>query len=384
MRRFLVCSALLLGVALCPVSSRAFQGDLTSSPKSKPNPDAGASKSRTASKPKTTTPPPRAAIADLTITCAPGVTVFVDNQQRGATDASGKLTLKGLKAGQHRVVLKKQNYLDAERTILLFAGDSRTENFGLVPAPGLLSVSTNAPGTRILIAGVGGYTDRVDNISLPPADYQISASKPGYRSVTRTVTLAPGQSLSFPLSLDALTPDELLAQAGEAFRQNRGEQAVELTRQLLSLQPDNPKAHALLGAYYYDRDNLSEASSHIVKALSLGESVSVPVKHRHGNQWSGKSLCNGVLTLRRDGLAFRSNEVPSDDFSIPYSKLYEYGLKEMLSLTMKVGIMKGKKEDKTDYKFYSADADATGVLITCAQCQSHMAALVQIIRQFKQ
>lgn len=386
MRRFITCSFLLALLLCCSGISRGFQGEDPNKnppsngpkPPKQPRPIGDPPHRGT---PNRGTPKPQ--IADLTITAAPGVTVFVDNQQRGATDASGKLMLKGLKAGQHRVVVKKQNYLDAERTVLLFAGDNRTENFGLVPAPGVLSVSTTVPGTLIIIAGVGGYTDRVDNLSLPPADYQISASKPGYRSLTRTVTLAPGQSLALPLTLEKMSVDELISGGRESLSRHNYPDAVALLRLALSSQPNNSTAALLLGQSYYEGGSYAESVEPFEKALSLGEKVAFPVRHRH----SIREMCSGTITLSKGSFAFASRNILDESYEVPFANFREISVvKEFISephyLHTKIRDLRrtsGKKEGEKDLNFYTPETDGRLTSTECPDCKPRMEVIEQLM-----
>lgn len=389
MKTLLRCSVILMCVVAHATGSHALQGDLTRPTKptktapakttpAKRNPP-GATKPAT---PKTSAAP-KVVTAGLTIiTTPPGCAVLLDGQSRGVTDKSGVLKLNSLKPGAYTLRVSKDKYNDDFRTIALQPKANPVVSITLIPQPGVLNVAANVAGARFSISNIGDF-DSVSDMQIAPGVYTVSVSRPGYRTATHPVTIKPAETINLPVSLVMLPVEELIAQAEESFRLNNFPQAIELTRSVLATRPEHPRAHALLGMSYYADGNRDESVTHLVKAISLGESVTFSIKHRHGGSWGGKGLCTGRLTLRRDGVEFYSNEFPDEGFRVPYSKVYEIGLKDMIRLAAKIGVTKGKKEEKKDYNFYSVDAEAGGTIVTCTQCQAKMTMLIQIIRQFR-
>ncbi|MGH9650254.1 MAG: PEGA domain-containing protein, partial [Terriglobales bacterium] len=71
----------------------------------------------------------------LSITSKPGaVQVYVDDEPRGITSAGGKLVLKDLPTGSHRLRLSVSGYQDWEQTLDLVAGGNHTVEANLAPA----------------------------------------------------------------------------------------------------------------------------------------------------------------------------------------------------------------------------------------------------------
>lgn len=384
MRKHFSSTLLIVSLVLCGQAgaASAFQegrrrDDPTkNTPKPKAEPKRGGG-TKAAPPPKAT----RVMTADLTIAADPASSVLLNGQARGTTDANGQLTLKGLKAGLYRLSVRKPHYQNEERSLILLAGQNRTENLALIPLPVAVNVSTNQPGTKIIIKDIGEYSESVSGLQLRPGVYQIVASKPGYRTITRSLTLMPGQPSTLPLTLEAMTVEEMIASGKEFFEQRNYTDAIALFRAVLVSQPNNAAVNRLLGWSYYATGSYAESANYFAKTISLNEQVIFPVRHRHNQLWE---TCLGTITLGKGTFAFKSQTayVAGHDFEIPYSKFKEFYLRAGAEgeLHTKVRIPKpdGKKgENEKDYNFYVPEADTRSSLIMCANCQQRM----QIINQ---
>src|ERR1044071_679032 len=322
--------------------------------------------------------------AELTINATlVGCQVLLDGQPRGMTNAGGVLVIPSLKTGSHKVLLRKPGYRDEERVVTLSSG-SNMQNFFLTPLPGSLIITPDVAGARIVIQNVGEYMEKV-NTELAPGSYEISITKPGYRTVTRGVTITAGQPFNLPVALEKISVEELLAQARASYDQQNYNTAISLASILLATQPEHAKANALIGVSMFSSGNYADSLPYMLKAMTLGESISFPVKHRHGGSWAGKSLCSGNITLSPNTFEFHSTDYVADHFRIPYSKISEMAVKDEIRLFTKVAVIKPDgKEGERGYDFYSTDANAQGRMVYCSSCLPQMRVIIQLMRQFKE
>ena len=161
--------------------------------------------------------------AELTIRTTPANTlILIDGQDVGVTGEDGVLNLPTFKPGEHIIVARRERYRDAQRTIMLKANRSQIAQLDLSPMTGILNV--NVPGdAHIEIDGHGSYADKVSNLELDAGSYSITASKPGYQTIRKTVEIVPGLRVDETLALEpAVTADPQLAFVGrENFQSGR-------------------------------------------------------------------------------------------------------------------------------------------------------------------
>ena len=325
--------------------------------------------------------PPRS----LTVKSMPGCNVFLNGQLRGTTNDAGALVLQSLKLGPHKLTLRKPNYRDEERTITVTTS-GLMEYFTLVPLAGRLNVTCDVVGARIAIRNVGEYSEKITDLELSPGSYEIEVSKPGYRTFTRRVVLAAGAPFYLPVALEKMSIDEMVTQAKENYDKHNYPAAMVLARSVLSIQPEHPKANDLMGGCLYFKGQYDDAIPYLAKAIAGGEPTVIPVLHKHGGSWNGKTLSPGRLTFYRESLEFYSTDYPDQSFRIPYTSVTEMSVKDQnahLNLKVRMKLPKNRKETQEEYNFYSTDAVATGVLVTCSQCSSTMRFTLQLLRHFR-
>ena len=253
------------------------------------------------------------------------------------------------------------------------------------PLIGHLNVSASIPGTEITITNVGSYSNQVTDLKLSPGHYTITGSKFGHRNATARVEIKLFETSKVHLIIIPLSPDEMIALATEHHEKGQYRNAIGLARLVLATQPNNVNANALMGRSLYTNGNYDDAVSFLTKSILAGNATSLPILHRHGGSWNGKTLCSGRLTFGPDSLEFYSADFPGEGFVIPYTKVVDFNIKDQLRLNLKVMVKlpKNRKETAEDYNFYSTDAVATGTFITCSQCLSSMRVLLQLLRRFK-
>jgi hypothetical protein len=248
------------------------------------------------------------------------------------------------------------------------------------PVVGTLNVTATVSGAMMNITGMGRYSDRINALKLPPGHYTVSGEKLGYRPDSKEVEIKFTETTNVELRLEPMTTNELLKLAREYYDRNDYSVAMSLLRTILANQSEHPGANALAGLSLYSRGESEASIAHLVKAITLGESITFPVKHRHGTGFGGKSLCSGRLTLTRDSFEFYSSDFPDEGFKVSYSKIQKRNIESEMSLYTKVRILKANgKEDSKDYNFYSLDATSLGPRIECPQCLPRMRAILRLL-----
>jgi tetratricopeptide (TPR) repeat protein len=324
-------------------------------------------------------------MGELTINSTPaGCTVLLDGRPFGTTDGNGVLK-KPAPLGAHSFVFKKPDYYEQQLTITILAGNNEPIPVALNAMPGHLTITTPGSDAHISIQNIGDYTGSIEDKNVAPGVYEVTVSRLGYHAATRRVEIKPNAPTRLDVPLEQASADELLTQAKEQYDRGSYPQAAQLARMLLTTKPEDAKANMLLGASLFSSGSYDESIAPLTKAISQGESFAVPIRHKHGNSWSGKSVCTGRLTLHRSEFEFVSKEYPDEGFRVSYAKVYELALKDNLRLNMKVGVPKpgSNKEEKREFNFYTPDAVATGMIVTCGQCQQQLQALLQVIQQFR-
>lgn len=166
------------------------------------------------SAPKRNGEPPRApAPAELTVATIPAdSTVFVNGDPHQANN--GVVRLGNLAAGEYRVVVRKEGYRDAERTVGLKPGDkTRLPDVKLERAYGTLIVTPREAGARIRVdeAGsqtlIGSFEGSLGGLELSPGDYKVVISKEGHQPAVYPVQITAAQAFKLvPDSLKVIPP----------------------------------------------------------------------------------------------------------------------------------------------------------------------------------
>lgn len=320
--------------------------------------------------------------------------VFVNGQLRGSTNVQGRLRLRPLKAGSYRVTVRKDKYEEQQRSISVTSGIETNESFSLTPLKGSLTVLPNISGAKVIVNG-SEYTDAVRNLILEPGIYGVKITKPGYKTVLQTVTIGPGQPLVYPVTLDVFKVEELLANADESFRLGNFPRAIGLAKDILEVQPNDPKANLLLGLSYFRNGNYDAAVAPLIKAVSLGEQVSIPLQRhtKYGLVGENDNLTPGTLLIGKNLLEFRTS-AGSKLFSVPLDKVYRVIAEDNRGgrLQIKVGNPSKQKDAGKDYNFHPMQArlqqevmgTSTALKIYCNGCLTTVQAIYQVIEQSRQ
>jgi uncharacterized membrane protein len=143
-----------------------------------------------------------------------GATVS-DGTRAATTDAFGKYTIVDVPAGSYQVVASKAGYQSSSLTVTVVAGATAIANFSLsqIILPGSITGSVaNAKGSPIVGAAVSDgtrtattdATGKYTIANVPPGTYQVVASKEGYESSSRTVSVLQGATAIANFSLSQI------------------------------------------------------------------------------------------------------------------------------------------------------------------------------------
>lgn len=108
-------------------------------------------------------------------TVPPGATVECDGVRHDQTP----LTLQNLAPGKHLIVVNKEGFQEARRTVALLAGNAAVE-IKLEPLRGLLLVHSNPPGADVTIDGAFHGQTPLLMPDFPLGNHRLLMMKPGF------------------------------------------------------------------------------------------------------------------------------------------------------------------------------------------------------------
>jgi hypothetical protein len=185
------------------------KGKRASRPRSNESKQTGAPASRTAGgsrskesvsrgrQPATATRPLAGLIINVN---PPDSEVLFDS--RSVTPENGTVRLPEVVAGTHTIEVRKAAYRGTQSSIMLSAGESRVLNIDLRPLPGKLSVAPTVAGATIIISSVGSYIETINNLELSPGMYEVTVTKPGYKTSVRNALVRPDESTNLLIPLE--------------------------------------------------------------------------------------------------------------------------------------------------------------------------------------
>jgi formylglycine-generating enzyme required for sulfatase activity len=194
-----------------PAGREALKRAQTDKKKSVAGPAKSASsaksdKSRSTAPNRTPSPKSASARAKLTIVAPPGTAVEVDGKPRGVVGARGDLTLPGLTPGDHRLGIFADGYEPWRGTFVMSVASTRFEPpLRKKPPTGRLVLTTNEPGTEILIDETRSFTTQQWQVRLivdvAPGLRQLRATKPGFEEWSGTVVVKPNETATVNIAL---------------------------------------------------------------------------------------------------------------------------------------------------------------------------------------
>lgn len=332
----------------------------------------------------------------LNIRSTPGATVLLNNKSIGLVDAQGSLYRDDLVAGKHFLTIRKDGYADENKEISLTSGQSELLTLPLGLLPGNLNINPSTPDADIEVAGQR-FHDRVSALQLAPGSYKATISKRGFKAVSRSIEIGPGQTQTVEITMESLSVEDKMALIEKDYQDKDFMSVINGCQDLLANQPNQPRVNLLLGMSYFNKGNYSQSSNYLANAIDFGETVTIPIKHHHRAGLMGleDELSNGTLTFKKGSLQYQSLERSDEDFNIPASKLYKIKPEAQKAgrVNIEVGIPKGTKEDKKTYNFHSAQArivqaqvqnvKATRSVADCNNCEPMVELISTLLRKLK-
>lgn len=144
---------------------------------------------------------------NITISSDPaGATVLVDDAPAGKTPAAFEIL-----EGERTLTLTLPGYASVQEDLVVEAGiDQDLETFTLVPATGVLSLSSQPSGANVSVDGEFAGQTPLDLELEPALQHRISLSKAGYRRASETITMKAGSSTARSVNLTPLLGDVLV------------------------------------------------------------------------------------------------------------------------------------------------------------------------------
>lgn len=319
---------------------------------------------------------------------------------RGMTNQNGLYNLPTLRPGTYRLVVSRADYNQEQMTFQVNPGQSNFVPVALRPILGTLSVAVNVAGAEIQIAGVN-YANSVDRLELAPNRYQVTVSRPGYRTRTQDVEVSARQHANLNLTLEPVPVEETMNQAIADYGARRFAPAIAAARTVLAAQPDHPQANALMGRSLYDNRDYAGSLDYLLRALTLGERIEIPIRrHRNTDITRLYSRLNeeAVLVLGGGRLEYRSLAAPNENFDIPAGRIHEIKPElhrgGRIHLEVYVPRPGSQRERKRDYNIHVWSAttreltpndNVPNQIIVCDQaCHAEFEVLHRLLVQLRQ
>jgi hypothetical protein len=283
--------------------------------------------------------------ATLEIEAQPRSEVVVDEAELGRTDAQGVIVVHDLSAGAHQVVVRKADYREERTRIELSNGEYKRLRVQLEWAGGFLTVRADVPASAVVIEGLGTFTGSVSDLPCSPGTYSVTATHPGMRMESQTITVAPGQHAVAEIHF-APDPEFLNRQLINAVDQLEGNNptaAIQTAEGVLAIDANNLPARALIAAAYFDAHDTQHFRTSSSEALRRGGLVPVDLLHVH--TFPRKYIHSTTLTISTKTIAYNPNlsggRCNTAPFSVPLQKIQSIETKrneggEVL-LVLKVG-----------------------------------------------
>ena len=343
-------------------------------------------------------PPPRntgspAGEARLVVQAAPESLIEIDGTQVGATNQAGVLVVTGMQAGRHIVVASKEGYETVNRRVEVIPGRSDVVELTMVPRPATLSVTANVPDAIVRIAGVGEYRLPVTGRRIEPGSYRLAVSKPLFVEVEEDVEVRAGQSATLDFVLRPRPVNELLSEVRTLFNTRRYSDVVRGARTVLKLHPQAGEPYLLAGRALYALGSFDDSAAFLRQAIDLGQEVELPTKHRHAGLGLLENFCDGVLSLTKDEIVFRSFSAQDHGFRAAPQRMLELRPqaarnRRVTRIDSRITVLEGGRERTRNFDFLHKDTiretNREGISLSCRGCDASMnvqAALLQYLRR---
>jgi tetratricopeptide (TPR) repeat protein len=189
-----------------------------------------------------------------------------------------------------------------------------------------------------------------------------------------------------------MSPADALAHAETAYKQGRYTEAATFSKAVLAKSPDQSSAERLLGQSYFMLGE-DEAARHLTRALTLGETITLPIRHHHlgGVLNMNEGFCAGDLLLQKGAIEFRSYDERKHSFRILPQALLELRDESHRSgrIHTRIDTGQGGATRLQNYNFYPSltGRREEGLRLSAAcrspLCQHQAEAVYQLLRQLK-
>lgn len=384
---------ILLAVELLYLSSAAFAQD---GGDNRPSQPSTVSRPKSIMTPSPSRPPVRPPkpkllpipVASLTIKSnPPNCLIMIGGEDYGRTNANGVLPLKRLKPGKYTILAAKPDYRSAIYTVELIRDSDNTLEVGLSPEDGTVNITPNVSGTEIVFSNGGNFIGQVNDLKLAPGRYRVDITRPGYRIFSQLVEVKAARTSDLNPKLEPLPIAEAYAAARNAFDRKDFPTAAAISESILAQNPDDLSVNLLLGYTHYRSGQFETSIPYLTKAVAGGETAMFAVQY----YWkaNGTKPDIGKLIFKRGAFTLQSSSNSAHNFQVSTTKLYNLraDLVRTGRITLKVGISKGKREERRDFAFQLLN-DPTNTLYsrndgTCANCTETVRVADALMRAIK-
>jgi hypothetical protein len=217
----------------------------------------------------------------------------------------------------------------------------------------------------------------------------------GERRSTNNVAISPPPVDTSEDSLRLarkMPPADALARAETAYKEGRYNEAASFSKAVLAKSPDQSRAETLLGQSYFMLGQ-DETIGHLNRALTLGGTVTLPIRHHHlgGVLNLNEGFCSGELLLQKGAIEFHSFNESNHSFRIGPQAMIELRDESQRAgrIHTRIDTGQGGGTRLQNYNFYPSPAGRReNRLRLSPACRSplclHQAeAVYQLLRQLK-
>jgi tetratricopeptide (TPR) repeat protein len=311
------------------------------------------------------------------------------------------ISFNPLDAGEYIVKISKSGYSTETKRVSLTRGKSSQVSLTLHAANGWLTVNSDADDAQIEINGIGTYAGKIENLPLSPRIYQISAVRDGYEPVSAVADIHVGQTTLVSLAFKPVSAEKLLSAAVSDFSSGRYEEAISNCRLSLEQNRDSGPANLLMGLSYFRSDRTRESRFYLARAMSLDQTVELPVKI-YQKEKNSEILVGGTLKVSSSELNFSADQKADLSFRLKPGDLSRLELKpEKLrtkpdAIELKGNFSKGNRSERQTVLLYPQQAFARALnagraeiaaclgcsTATCG-CQTEIQAIYELLSNWK-
>jgi hypothetical protein len=192
---------------------------------------------------------------------------------------------------------------------------------------------------------------------------------------------------------DGTEADVSVTRARGLLREGSFVDAGRVGRNALSKNPQDGEAHLVVGLADYRTGAYTEALNHLQQAFALGQTIDLPVKHRHiaRGLMPNDELCSGSLRLSKTTMEFTSTSRAQDRFSVTASDVLELKNEASLSgrVRLKIVTVVDGDRDTRIYNFHSVQSDlrakdpaaaVSAIVVQCESCEASTSVIYELLR----